>query len=212
MSVGQLAALASRHLIAVGLILLVATGISVGLSFAAADYSETGTIALETKGFVEVEPLSVDQNYLLNKSLIFTCQMLVMRLSGPEGENRLRQAGSNGKFDITVVNDSNADTPEYPYPHLTVSVTDNSAARTQHDFVVAMKVVADEVGKLRVDDKVSPQDRLAIYTLSDSGPISQRGSLARTYVSLIFLTLVATYLACRFLDRRTRSVGSMAWR
>ena len=205
MSVGQLAALARRHLFAVCVILLVTAGIAINFRYAQSGYNETATVALEPESFVSVEPLNVDQNYLLNSSLVTTCQLLVMRLSGPQGGIQLRQAGVTGNFAISIVNGSNADTPSYPYPDFSVSVADSSPDAAHHQFIEAIRVIATDIADFQASNQISTRDRLVAYTLSDSGPISQRGSFIRIYAALIFLALVAMFLTCRFLDRRSRA-------
>lgn len=210
MSVRQLVALARRHVFAVCLILLVTAGITIDFRYTQSGYKETATVGLEPESFVSVESLNADQNYLLNSSLITTCQLLVMRLSGPQGGIQLRQAGVTGNFAVSVVNDSNADTPIYPYPDLSVSVADSSPSTTHHQFIEATRVITVDVADFQVGNQISTQDRFVTYTLSDSGPISQRGSLIRTYAALIFLALVAMFLTCRFLDRRSRAAVAPA--
>lgn len=205
MSVGQLAELARRHGIAVCLILLVTAGIAIYFRGTQSGYMETATVALEPGSFVSVEPLNVNQNFLQNTSLVATCQLVVMRLSGPQGEIQLRQAGVTGGFAVSVVNTSNADTPDYPYPDLLVSVAGGSAGTTHDQFIKAMHVIASDISDFQASDKVSTQDRVETYILSDSGPLSQRGSLIRTYAASVFLAIVAMFLICRFLDHRSRA-------
>jgi hypothetical protein len=202
-SVGQLAALARRHAFAVCLILLMAAGVAIDFIHTQSGYLETATVALEPESFMSVEPVDANQNYLQNSSLIVTCQLLVMRLSGPQGGTQLRQAGVSGDFAVSVVNSSNLDTPRYAYPDLSVSVAARSPDTTHNQFIGAMRVIAVDIADLQAGNHFSAQDRFVTYTLSDSGPISQRGSLIRCYAALIFLSMVAIFLTCRFLDRRS---------
>jgi len=204
-SVRQLAALARRHVFAVCLILLVTAGIAIDFKYTQTGYEETATVALEQEGFVSVEPVSANENFLIDSSLITTCQLLVMRLSGSQGEIQLRQAGVIGNFAVSVINSSNADYPSYPYPDFSVSVSSGSSDTTHHQFSEAMQVIAADIAEFQTGSQFSTQNRFAAYTLSDSGPISQRGSLARTYAALMFLALVASFLTCCLLDRRSRS-------
>jgi len=206
-SVRQLAALAGRHVFAVCLILLVTAGIAVDFKYTQAGYEETATVALEQEDFVSVKPISTDENFLINSSLITTCQLLVMRLSGSQGEIQLRQAGVIGNFGISVINSSNADYPTYLLPNFSVSVSGASPDATHHQFSEAMQVIAVDIAKFQAGSEFSTKNRFVAYTLSDSGPISQRGSLARTYAALMFLALVAIFLTCRYLDRRSSSAA-----
>jgi hypothetical protein len=203
-SVVQLVAIARRHVFAVSLILLVTAGIAIDFRYTQPTYTETATVALEPESFASVQALNVDQDFLQNSSLIATCQLLVMHLSGPQGGIQLRKAGITGDFAVSVVNDSNADTPAYPYPDLSVSVTDTSPSTTHSQFAAATQVISADIANFQAGDQISAQDRFTTYTLSDSGPVSQRGSLVRAYAALMFLALVAMFLTCRFLDRRAR--------
>jgi hypothetical protein len=203
-SVRQFAALAGRHVFAVCLILLVTAGLAIDFRYTQPGYEETATVALEPGSFFSVEPLNADQDFSLNSALINTCQLLTIHLSGPQGASQLRQAGVTDKFAVSIVNESNADTPSYPYPDLSVSVAGGSPGTTHHQFIESMQVIKLNIADFQAGNRISPQDLLAIYTLSDSGPVSQRGSLIRTYAALIFLALVAMFLVCRFLDRHSR--------
>jgi hypothetical protein len=209
-SVRQLAALAGRHAFAVCLILLMTVGVAIDFIYTQSGYLDTATVALEPKSFMRVEPVDANQNFLQNSSLIITCQLLVMRLSGPQGEAQLHQAGVTGDFAVSVVNSSNLDTPSYANPDLSVSVAARSPDTTHDQFIEAMRVIAADIADLQTDNHFSAQDRFVMYTLSDSGPISQRGSLIRSYAALIFLSMVAIFLTCRFLDRRSRAVAAPA--
>jgi hypothetical protein len=203
-SVRELAALVRRHVFAVCLILLVTAGVAIDFRYTQPGYEETTTVALEPGSFFSVAPLNVNQDFLLNRALINTCQLLAIHLSGPQGASQLRQAGVTDRFAISVVNDSNEDTPSYPYPDLSVSVAGGSPGTTHHQFIESMHVINLDIADFQAGNQISPRGRLAIYTLSDSGPVSQQGSLIRTYAALIFLTLVAMFLICRFLDRHSR--------
>lgn len=203
MSARQLAVLARRHVLAVCLILLVTAGVAIDFKDTHSGYNETATVALEPESFVSVEPLNVDQDSLLNSSLVTTCQLLAVRLFSPQGGIQLRQSGVTGNFAVSVVNDSNADTPSYPHPDLSVSVADSSPGTTHHQFIEAMRVISVDVADFQAGNQISAQGRLVTYTLWDSGPISRQGSLIRTYAALMFLALVAMFLTCRFLDRRS---------
>jgi hypothetical protein len=207
-SVRQLAALAWRHVFAVGLILLATVGLALGFSHTQSGFRETATVALEPQAFASVEPVNINENFLVNSSLITTCQIIVMSLSGPQGAVALHQAGVSADFAVSVVNSSNSDTPNYLSPELSLSIIDGSSASAHGQFVEAMRVLDVAIAHLEADEQISTRDRFETFVLSDSGPISQRGSFIRTYASLALLALISMYLICRLLDRRpVRRVG-----
>ena len=210
MSARELAALARRHLLSIGCILLVTAGVAIGFRYTQSGYKESATIALEPESFVNVEPINIDQNFLLNTSLITTCQVLAMHLSGPQGAAQLLRAGVTGSFAVSVVNSSNADTPTYPYPDLSISVADESSGGTHKQFIQAIHVLVSNIANFQAGDQLSPQGGFVTYTLSDTGPVSQRGSLVRSYAALMFIALIAIFLLCRFLDRRSGTAVTSA--
>lgn len=193
-----------RHIFAVTLILVVTAGIAIDFKYAPNTYTETATVAVEPESFQSIEPLSIDSSYLQNTSLIATCQLLVMHFSGLQGKAQLRQAGISADFTVSLVNDGNADEPVYDHPELLVSATDENPHGAHQQLGDGMQVIAADVAGFEAGHKFSNQNRINTYVLSDSGPISQRGSLVRSYAALSFISLVATFLACRFLDRRSR--------
>lgn len=203
MNIRQLAALVRRHIIAAGLILVVTAGIAIDFKLTPSPYTETATVALEPENFNSIEPLSVDSDYLQNTSLIATCQVLVMLVSGPQGEAQLRKAGVTSKFMLSLVNESNIDDPSYDYPQLLVSATSGDPDSTHRQFSEAMQVIAADIARLQTGYPFSEKYRIKTYMLSDSGPVSQRGSLVRSYAALVFLALIATFLMCSLLDRRS---------
>jgi hypothetical protein len=209
-SVKQLAALARRHVLAVCLILLAATGIAIYFGHAPSSYDETAIVTVEPESFMSLPPHDPDLVFLANSSLITTCQLLTMRLSGPRGEAQLRGAGVTGEVSISVVNSYNADHPTYNYPDLLVSVTDGSPGTTHRQSFEVRQVIAANLADLQVGDHITNDDLIVAYILSDSGPISQKGSLIRTYAALVVLALVAMFLACRFLDCRARAATGVA--
>ena len=203
MSVGQLFSLARRHILSVGLILLVAAGLAFALKHTQPTYTETATAVVETEGFKTVEPLSVDSDFLRNSSLINTCELLVMYLDGPQGQAQLRQAGIASNFTASIVNSYNADQPSYNFPDLTVSVTNGDPDTTHREFEQSIQVIDADLAKFQADDHFLAADRIKTYVVSDSGPASQRGSSIRSFAGLIFLALVAIFMVCSFLDNRS---------
>lgn len=210
MSIGQLVALARRHILAVCLVALVTAGIVIDFKYTQPKYTETATLVVEAQDFSSVEPVNIDDNYLENTSLITTCLLLVMHLSSPQGQAQLRQAGVSSSFSISVVNGYNADSPSYNYPDLSVSVTDSSPTVTHQQFNNAMRVITANIATLQSGDPILGQNDLVAYTLSDGGPASQRGSLLRSYAALLLCFLIATFLTCSFLDRRSRAATASA--
>jgi hypothetical protein len=201
-SVGQLVSLARRHIFSVGLILLITVGLAFGLKHMRPTYTETATVVVETAGFKTVQPLSVDSDFLRNSSLINTCELLVMYLDGPQGEAQLRRAGVAKDFTVSIVNGYNADQPSYAFPDLLVSATGADLVATNQEFKRSVQVIDADLAKFQSGDQFPAEDRIQTYIVSDSGPLSQRGSSIRVYAGLAFLALVAIFMVSSLLDAR----------
>jgi hypothetical protein len=166
-------------------------------------------VAVEPANFKSIGPLDINSDFLQDTSLLTTCQLVVMHVSGPQGQAELRQAGVTGKFTVSIVNNSNADDPSYTYPDLLVSVAGTDPDATQRQLSAGIHVIAANLASLQAGAHMSSQYLIGTYVLSDSGPVSLRGSSVRSYAALLFLVLVAAFLACRFLDRRL--IRRMQW-
>lgn len=190
-------------MVATCVILLLTAGIAIDFKLMQPLYNDTAVMALEPEGFTSVQALDTDRAYLQNNSLIVTCQLLVISLSSPQGEAQLSRAGVTGNFTVSTVNESNADTPEYPYPYLSISVAAGSPDLASGQLTEAIQAIAANIDDLQASHQLRTPYHISLYTLSDTGPVSQRGSMLRAYGGLIFLALVALFLTGRFLDWRS---------
>jgi hypothetical protein len=193
-SLSELAGLARRHIIAVGIVLLVALGIAFDFKHTNPGYAETATVALATES---------PHNSSYDGSLITTCEYIVAWISGPDGEHQLQRAGVDSGFDVVIVNNSNADDPLYNNPYLTVSMTNPDAAVTHRDFVAGMAVLSEGLASEQASDRMPAQLRITARIISDGGLQTLSGSRSRTYGGLLFLTLVTAYVIAKFLDNRS---------
>lgn len=194
MSLSELAGLARRHFIALAVVFIVALGIAYDFKHTNPGYAETATVALTTAS---------PHNSSYDGSLITTCQIVVAWISGPEGQRRLQHAGVDSGFTVALVNDSNADDPQYDHPYLTVSATNQDAAATHREFVNGMAVLNERLAGTQASAQMPAQMRVTALVLADSGPNTLKGSRSRTYGALGFLALVAAYLIAKFLDNKS---------
>lgn len=194
MSLSELAGLARRHVIAVTVVFLIALGIAYDFKHTNPGYAETATVTLTTAS---------PHNSSYEGSLITTCQVVVAWISGPEGQRSLQHVGAGSGFTVTLVNDSNADDPQYEHPYLTASATNLDAAATHREFVKGMDVLNERLASTQASAQMPAQMRVTALVLADSGPNTLAGSRSRTYGALGFLALVAAYLIARFFDNRS---------
>lgn len=200
MSLSELVGLARRHVIAVAVVFLIALGIAYDFKHTNPGYAETATVALTTAS---------PHNSSYDGSLITTCQIVVAWIAGPEGQRSLQHVGVDSGFTVALVNDSNADDPQYDHPYLTVIATNQEVAVTHREFVNGMAVLNERLTGTQASAHMPAQMRVTALVLADSGPSTLTGSRSRTYGALGFLTLIAAYLVAKFLD--SKSVRLPKW-
>jgi hypothetical protein len=193
MSLSDLLALARRHILAVIAVLLFFLGIAYDFESTQPAFKQTAIIAFEA-------PNIHKGTYVISQ--ITTCQILVLELSGAQGQQQLRHVGINGEFTIAVVNSSNADEPILRHPYLTVSAIGQSAAAARSAFTAGMGVLAEDMKSLQARFQLPAAAQISALTLSNGTPVEQVGSKSRAYAALIFLALAATYVIARMIDNR----------
>jgi O-antigen ligase len=197
----ELAALTRRHFVAAGLVLLMALGIAYVFRQTPPVYKETATLALKPPSS---DPGSFESNY----SLILTGEVMVKWAAGAQGQERLREAGVDSGFSVTLLNYANEEDPVYKTPYIIVSATAGSPMATHDAFTAGTRIFDDELVTQQVKTHIAADGRVTADLLGDSGPILQAGSTARVLGGLAFLTIVAAYMTASLLDRRQ----SRLWR
>jgi polysaccharide biosynthesis protein PslJ len=191
----ELAALIRRHFIAVGVVLLIALGIAYVFKQPPHAYEETGTLALTPAS-------SVPDSFGTNHSLILTGEVMVKWVAGAQGQERLRQAGVDDRFNVTLLNYANEEDPVYKQPYLIISATADSQMAAHDAFTAGIRIFDDGLVTQQVNARVAPDERVTAELLEDSGSVLQPASTARVLGGLAFLTIVAVYMTASFLDRR----------
>lgn len=194
MSPSELAALARRHVLAVMMILLAAAATAYSFKHTPPTYTESATVALVAPN---AHPYMSDGTTLLT-----TSEVVVDWIQGAQGQQEVHQAGVVGGFDVAMLNFANQEYPYYVVPYFTVSASGQDPAAAHRAFTIVTRVINNHLAALQQQKGVSPANSISTGILGDSGPLIQRGSSKRSFAGLLLLTIVAAYLALKFLDRR----------
>jgi hypothetical protein len=204
-SLGELGALARRHVVAVTMVILLATGVAYSFKHVPPTYQESATLVLTAQG----------GSNRYDDSLITTAQVMIRWTTGAQGQQKLRQAGAASGFNVALVNLYDQEYPNYPYPFVTVSASAQDPAVAHRTFVIGTQVFLSELLAQQVKQGVLPRNRITAYSVGDNGPVILPGSRVRTFAGLLLLTLVAAFLVSTFLDRhpiRARGLLPARWR
>jgi hypothetical protein len=190
-SPGELGALARRHVVALTIIALLAAGVAYSFKRSPPTYQESTTLVFTAHAASRY-----------NDSLVTTSGIMVKWTLGPQGQQKLRQAGVTSGFNVALVNLYDQEYPNYPYPFVTVSASAEDPAVAHRTFVLGTQVLVSELLARQVEQGVLPQNRITTYSVGDSGPVILQGSRIRSFAGLLLLTIVAAFLVLTFLDRR----------
>jgi hypothetical protein len=204
-SLGELAALARRHAVAVLMVLLLAAATAYSFKHTPPTYQESATVIL-TAG---------SQPYgTFGKSLITTGEVVADWIMGPQGRQQLGLNAADG-FGVALVNYSNQEYPLYAVPYLTVSASAQDPATAHRTFSTVIQIIDEYLQAHQRQAGVARGLRVTTTVIGDTGPLIQPGSRIRSFAGLAMLTVMAAYLVSSFLDRHpVRPVGPLRfqWR
>ena len=191
MSLDELMALARRHVVAVVIVLMFAAGTAFSFKHTTPLYQESATFVLKAPGSA---PYST-----FGTTLIKTGEVAAAYTMGVQGRQQARQQGVTGGFSVALVNYANQEFPYYGAPYLTVYASAHDPVTAHRDFTVVQQIFDGYLAARQVG--ISPDSRIAVSVVGDSGPLIQKGSTVRSFAGLLVLTLVIVLLLARFLDR-----------
>jgi hypothetical protein len=199
-SVGELAALARRHAVAVLMVLILAAATAYSFKHTPPTYQESATVVL-------TDPT-------IGESLVTTGEVVADWIMGPQGR---QQVGPDvtGDFDVALVNYNNQEYPLYSEPYLTVSASAQDPATAHRRFTTVIQIIDEYLQALQRQAGVARDHRVTTTVIGDTGPKMQPGSRIRSFAGLAMLTVVAAYLVSSLLDRHPiRPVGPLRfqWR
>jgi hypothetical protein len=185
-------ALLPRHLLALAMVGLLAAGIGYSVKHTPPTYQESATLIL-------TPPPSSASKY--GDSLVTTGWILVHWASGPQGQQKLSQAGAGNGFSVGLVNLYNQEYPNYAYPFVTLSAAAADPATAHRLFVTGSQVFESQLLAQQAALGVLPRNRISGNVVGDTGPVESQGSRIRAYAGILVLTIVAAFFVSAFLDR-----------
>lgn len=187
-------------MVAVTIIALLAAGVAYSFKHSPPTYQESTTLVFRA-------PPDASAKY--TDSLVTTCEIMVKWTMGPQGQQKLREAGAASGFSVALVNLYDQQYPNYPYPFVTVSAAAQDPAAAHRTFVIGTRLLLNELLAQQVEQDVLPQNRITTYQVGDSGPVILQGSRIRSFAGLLVLTIVVAFVVLSFLDRRPIRLRSL---
>jgi len=197
-NIGELAAFARRHALAIAIVLLIAMGTAYGFKRTPPTYQDGGSLVLTP---VQAVPNPNPYTSPFAESMISTGEVMVKWLAGPEGHRALDRSGAGDNFSATLINFSDQEYPFYGQPYLTVTGTGHSLAEAQSVLTEGVQVFDNELADLQGQVDVPRDARITTHMVGDTGPLFQPGSNKRVYAGLGILAIVAVVMLTSFLDR-----------
>jgi glycosyltransferase involved in cell wall biosynthesis len=194
----DIVALLLRHRIPVILTALVAGILSFQLIHANPGYTDSG-------GVMFTAPKSSGSLFDNMQSLQAAQEAVAGYMMDSQGEQRVRAAGGTASYNVAMLNSYNEDFPDYSQPYVTITVMSDQPAAAGKTFRTVLGVLREATAVLQAQVGASPKNEVqATLVAVPTGPIAQGGSRKRSYAAFAVLTIIATYLVARVLDRRRR--------
>jgi hypothetical protein len=209
MTLYEIAALLSRHIVAVAAVLLLAAGAGYSMVTAPPVYSESGSLVFATSG-KPAQPASApygDSSALIGQSLITTETTAAVAVSSSQASARVRAAGGTAEFAVTPFNTYSLQYPDYARPIATLAARSPRPDATHRTFWLVFRLVQQRLAASETRAGTPAKNRIKVYLVADTGPELVSGSRARTIGGLGALTVVATFVLASALDRRRKPSG-----
>jgi hypothetical protein len=193
----EILALVRRHVVAVGAVLVLAAGLGLYLQHRPPGYADSATVAF-------VAPKNQGGLFGFGQSLLVADQVMTASLSGPQGQEQVRQAGGTAKFSVELVNLSDEEFPNYSDPYATVSVISQDSAVAAKTYSAVLQVLQEDLSAIQARQGAKPNTWIHMHIIADSpapGPQPQRGSRDRILAGLAILGVIAAFMLATFLDR-----------
>ena len=190
MSLGELAALVRRHVVAVIVVLVFALGTAYTFKHSPPTYQEVATFVLKAPGSGAYSTYG--------PPLIVNGEIAAEWIGGPQGQQQVRQEGGIGTFEVTLFNYSNKEYPYYGAPYLTVSASAHDPVAAHQTFTAVTRAFNNFL--MARQEGVPREDYITMNVIGDSGTLIARGSNVRSFAGLLVLTIVAAFIVSRFLD------------
>ena len=184
-------------LVAIGLVMVLTSGLGYSLLTTRPTYAESATVLFALPKYES----SADAYSWLAPSLITTGGAFSQIVMNPQSRRQIRAVGGAGNYDLELINYYNQDYPDYSFPDATLTATAPDATETHWTFVVATRLLNRVLAQRQELAGVPAGDRVSARLIADSGTVVQTGSRKRALAGLMLLAIVAGSVAWRFVSR-----------
>lgn len=197
MSLGEIAGLLRRHLIAVLVVLAVAACVEYEFKHSTASYAETSTLAfVPPHSGVHPNPLEAVGGSLTEDAGVIAAQAM-----SPAEQQQVQRLGGAASYDVALVNSYNLQYPNFSLPYLTITTTAADPVTAHRTYTIVARLLENQFQTQQAESGAQSNNRSQIVVSGDTGPLIQQGSPKRALIGLIILTLVAVFSVATFFDR-----------
>jgi hypothetical protein len=208
MTLYEITALLRRHILAVAVVVLLASVAGYDILTTPPVYSESGSVIFTVARHLMGLAASSDQSALIGQSLIAAEATMVEAVSSPSAAASVRAAGGTAQFTVTPFNSHNLEYPDYAVPSATLVVSSPSPAATQRTFHLVVGTIEDRLAVAEERAGAAAGNRIRVYLAADTGLQRSSGSAVRVIGGMGVLTIVAVLAVAGLLDRRRRPPGA----
>jgi hypothetical protein len=207
-TMGEIAAVLWRQIIAVFAVIAAAFMVSFGLARAPVAYQESAILYFHMPLAIGQGNLSTQQESPQGDAAFVA--ILSTLLMSSHGQRQVRSAGAAANFDVAPVNLGSLQYPDYRDPYLTVTASGTDRGQVRTSFAAVTRVLSNDLAALQAQTGTPAGHRLKAYFSGvPSVQASPAGSRPRMYGGLAVLAVVAILAALILLERRRpRSVGA----
>jgi hypothetical protein len=199
-TIGEIAALLRRHIIAVIAVIAAAAAVSYGLARAPVIYQESGTLYFHVPSAVQRSKLSTQLEFTQGETAVVA--IFSNLLMSSNGQRQVRSAGAVAQFDVAPVNVGSLQYPDYADPDVSVTTSGTDPAKVRTSFAAVTRVLSNDLAALQAQVGAPAGYRLKAYFSNGPSLQAEPGSSTRVYGGLAVLAIVAIFAAMILLERR----------
>ncbi len=210
MTFHEIIALLHRHILAVAVVVLLASLAGYDILTTPPVYSESGSVIFTMTRHPAGLTRSSNQSVLIGQSLIATEATMAEAVSSPPAAASLRAAGGTAQFTVTPFNAYDLEYPDYAEPSATLAASSPSPSATHRTFRLVLNLIAHRLAAWQARAGAAAGNRIRVYVAADTGLQRSSGSGVRVFGGMAALTTVAVFVVAGLLDRHRRPPGARA--
>lgn len=173
------------------------------------EYLESATVVFRLPRSLAANKAQALDSAIRYPSLIITGDVIAQSLASFEYKHLIRGAGGTAAVSLTMLNTSDEEYPDYPYPLATLTAESASPVAVRRTFAIAFRVLTQLVLERQTVAAVPRRSRMSVSLAGYTGPISQRGSLKRSLIALAVLAIIAVSAIFGWLSHSRRRLTSL---